>query len=277
MRTLPHFFSKLFCEPLMLHGPARAGLEAYLLGQMSADAAQHPARLEGEEKAWRMKRVYEKRGRLAIVRIFGAIDKQLSTLEMECFGGCDLADIDRALSAAEADRSIDTVMLEINSPGGSVTGVAETATRVANLRKTKEVHSFTETMCCSAATYIASQADHVVVTPSSTNGSIGVYMATLDQSRALELSGITVNLMKAGRFKAMGASFKPLEDEERKMMQASVDRIHVDFKAAVTSLRRVKPEAMEGQWFDGREALACGLVDEITNMSADEYALAIAS
>ncbi|RBP42432.1 signal peptide peptidase SppA [Roseimicrobium gellanilyticum] len=277
MRTLPHFFTKLFAEPLMLHAPARAGFEAYLLGQMSTDASRPPVRMEGEEKAWRMKRVLEKRGRLAIVRIYGAIDKQLSTLEMECFGGCDLADVDRALAAAEADKSVDTVMLEFNSPGGSVTGVAETAARVANLRKTKEVHAFTETMCCSAATYIASQADHVVVTPSSTNGSIGVYMATLDESRALELAGITVNLMKAGKFKAMGASFKPLEDEERKMMQASVDRIHADFKAAVTSLRRVKPESMEGQWFDGREALACGLVDEITNMSADEYALAIAS
>lgn len=274
MRAYPHFFSKLFCEPLMLHAPTRAAFEKFLLARMGAGVAEAlpPERPPAGEKARRLARVYERQGSVGIVRIYGAIDKCLSEVEIECWGGCDLADVDRALAQAEADPSIDTVMLEINSPGGSVTGVPETAARIARIRQTKEVHSYTETMACSAAYYLASQADHFTCTPSSIVGSIGVYIALLDESRALELSGLKVNLIKAGKFKAMGASFKELTDEERVMLQTSVDRSWAEFKKATTTLRPVKEADMQGQWFDGSEALARRLVDETTIASADEWA-----
>jgi signal peptide peptidase SppA len=274
MRSYPHFFSALFCQPLLLHAPARAGFESYLLRRMGSSGSDPiPAkRSDAGGQAQRVARVYEKRGRLGIVRIYGALDKCLSEMEMECFGGCDLVDVDRALAMAEADRQIDTVLLEINSPGGSVTGTPETAARVARLRQSKEVHAFTETMCCSAAYYIASQADHIACTPSSTLGSIGVYIAILDETRAMEIEGLKINLMKAGKFKAMGASFKELTDEERAMLQQDVDRIHADFKAACTALRPIQDGDMQGQWFNGKQAALQKLADETTNKSADEWA-----
>lgn len=275
MRSYPHFAEKLFASPLMLHPPARAGFETYLLQRMGAGSIAEPPpprRSQADERSRRIQRVYEKRGRLGIVRIFGAIDKSLSELEMECFGGCDLADVDRALAQAAADRTVDTVLLEINSPGGSVTGTPETAIRIAELRKTKEVHAYTETMAASAAYWLASQADHITATPSSTVGSIGVYIALTDESRALEMQGITVNLIKAGALKATGSWFKALEPEEREFLQAGVDRTWADFKKACTSLRRIDEATMQGQWFDGTEAKARGLVDQLTNMNADEYA-----
>jgi signal peptide peptidase SppA len=274
MKTYPRLLTKLFAEPLMLHAPARQGFEAYLLQRMES-GGDIPAsqRTAEESKAWRMKRTLERRGNLAIVHICGAIDKHISELEMECFGGCDLADVDDALASIAADPTIGQVLLHMDTPGGSVTGVPETAQRVFNLRATKEVHAFTEGMCCSAGEYIASQADHRVSTHSSTNGSIGVYMAILDRSRQLEAQGVKVELIRGGALKAIGASFKSMTEEERAFLQASVDRTHANFKAAIRRLRpNVSDDSMQGQWFDGDEAKERGIVDEVTNDTLNEYA-----
>jgi signal peptide peptidase SppA len=276
MKTYPRLLTKLFAEPLMLHEPARQGFETFLLQRMAMGTAGEPPEMpvasDGDAKARRMQQVYQKVGRLAVIRIHGAIDKDISELEMQCFGGCDLMDIDRAISAAAADMTVDTVLLDINSPGGSVVGVPETALKVAALRESKDVYAFTETMMCSAAYYIGSQAARIVSTYSAIVGSIGVYMALLDQSRALEMEGYHVNLVQAGKLKTAGSPFKPLEEHERAFFQESVNRTWNEFRDACTSLRDIDEESMQGQWFSGTEASERGLVDELTTMSAEDYA-----
>lgn len=290
MKTYPHLLAKLYATPLLLRTPERIAFEqvmqAHMFGGANTQGIGEPGRpmqdlledikdYDATKEQLRIEKVYKKFSNVAVVKIHGAIDKVLTQFEMDCYGGCDLADVDKALALAEADPKIDTVILDIHSPGGSVTGTPETAARVARMREVKEIHAYTATMCCSAAYYIASQADRIVSAPSACVGSIGVYMAIIDQTRQLENEGIAVELIKAGRLKAMGASFKKLTDEERELLQASVDRIHKDFKAAVTTLRKVKDEDMQGQWFDGTEAHTKGLVDEITELSIDEYAASL--
>jgi protease-4 len=204
---------------------------------------------------------------------------------MECYGGYDIADFDRALIQVAADPAIETVVLNINSPGGSVSGVPESAARVAALTAIKEVHAFVDVMACSAAYYIAAQADHIAAAPSAILGSVGVYLTILDATRAAEMEGLKVELITAGKYKAMGSPFKPLSGEERAMLQDQVTRLHADFRAAVKSGRRAPTErgghqtvsdaSLEGQWFDGGQALAARLVDELTNASLDEYVAAL--
>jgi protease-4 len=140
-------------------------------------------------------------------------------------------------------------------------------------------------MACSAAYYIASQADHIAAAPSAVLGSIGVYMALVDATRAAEMEGYKVELITAGKYKAMGSPFKPLSDEERAMFQAEVDAIYAEFKAAVRDGRRAPTErgghqtvadsAMQGQAFNGRAALENRLVDSLTNQNLDEYVTAL--
>jgi len=320
MKVHPHLFAKLFCQPLMLIEPVRYSLESALLGQMGisqgnaepapafarAAAAQREdenQRSYGEhgepmedylayrrdakatEAVLRIENVYSRYGNVAVVQLNGVIDKHLSQFEMQCYGGYDLADFDRALQIAEADRRIEHVVLAINSPGGSVTGVPESAARVAALTKSKEVHAFIDGQACSAAYYIGSQADHIAAAPSAIIGSIGVYIALLDSSRNLEMEGYKVELIKAGKFKAMGATFKPLADEDRELLQARVTTLHQEFRAAVRSGRRTPTErgghqsvsdaVMEGQAFAGSDALEHRLVDELTGATLDEYVSAL--
>lgn len=302
MKIYPRLFSKLFCQPVMITEPVRYALEAALLGRMGlSHRGRAPAQLHEDNPDldgtddettsapppgdWRVARIYQTFGSVAVVELAGVIDKHISDFEMECYGGCDVSDFDRALSQAAADPAIEKIVLTINSPGGSVTGVPESAARVAALTAQKEVHAFVDSMACSAAYYIASQADHIAAAPSAVLGSIGVYMTLVDATRAAEMEGYKIELITAGKFKAMGSPFKPLTDEERAMLQASVIELHTDFKAAVKTGRRAATErgghqtvadsAMEGQWFDGKKALGARLVDELTGRSLDEYVAAL--
>lgn len=284
MKTYPRLFRKLFCEPLLLHAPARAAFETELLRRMYGDTAvaalpiapraDGPAVPECPEDPQdsRVTRIYERTGSVATITIDGVIDKRVSEFEMECYGGVDLADVDTALAQALMDSRVQTVVLDIHSPGGSVIGVHETYTRIMAVAETKEVHAFVNAMACSAGYYIASAADHIAAAPSAIVGSIGVYMAMLDASRWYENEGLKINVMQGGKWKTMGAEWKPLTDEERAKLQAGVDALFTQFRAAVNEKRpQVTAATMEGQWMTAQEGLDLGLVDELTGATLDEY------
>jgi signal peptide peptidase SppA len=263
-------FTKLYTEPLVLKAAAWRGFERALLNHASAFASNGEKKnhqlgiLSPTSKKERLDNILEIRGDTALLYIDGAIDKHISAFEMECYGGFDLRDLDNALAQVAADPAIANVMLCFNSPGGSVTGVPETAAKVTALAKRKNVFAFTDGMCCSAAYWIASQAHQIFGTASSDVGSIGVYCAVLDATAALEMEGLKVNFIKDGTYKGMGAPFKPLTDDERDMFQAEVDKIGGMFRGAILSQRpKVDEETMQGQSFFGDDALAAGLVDAI--------------
>lgn len=261
-------FTKLYCKPTMITSSAWRGLEMALLNHVAAYEAngeKQMGKLRPEAKLRRLDNVTERLSLdTLLVHMDGVIDKHISQFEMDCYGGFDLRDFDSALAAAEQDPEIKNVMLVINSPGGSVTGVPESAARVAALAKSKDVFAFTEGMCCSAAYYIASQADQIFGTASSDVGSIGTYMALLDMTQMLRDKGVSVNFIKDGKYKGMGAPFKPLTDDERAMFQAEVDKIGQMFRTAVNSKRpKVSIDTMQGQSFFGDNALQAGLLDAI--------------
>lgn len=282
MKTYPRLFRKLFCEPLLLHAPARAAFESELLRRMYGDASvvAIPSAAMVEEPQdpddWRISSIYQRLGRVAVVRIDGVIDKRISSFEMSCYGGCDLADVDTALAHAMQDPRVEVIVLDINSPGGSVIGVHETYTRIMALAEMKEVHAFVNCMACSAGYYLASAADHIAAAPSAIVGSIGVYLAMLDASRWYEAEGLKVNVMQGGKWKTMGAEWKPLEDDEREKLQQGVDAMYAQFKAAVNAKRpQVEDSTMQGQWMTGSEGETLGLVDELTGATLDEYVTAL--
>lgn len=269
----PHLFTKLFCSPLALRDVERMAFESYLLGRIQTP--QHHAREHMTTGNSRTERILSRYGSVAVVEIHGVIDKRISAFEMECYGGCDLADIDSALSIVANDPTIETVVLDINSPGGSVVGVPETSARIAALTQNKEVHAFVDVMACSAGYWLASQADRITANPSAIVGSIGVYMAILDASRMMEDEGLRIQMIKAGKFKDTGSSHRPLTEEETQQLQAGVDAIHEDFKAACVANRQIDEQAMEGQWMPATDGAVFGLVDELTNANLDEFLAAL--
>jgi signal peptide peptidase SppA len=200
---------------------------------------------------------------VAIIPIHGIIGKRLSAMETEC-GGCDVDTIEDMLEAAMEDQNVECIVFDINSPGGCVTGVPELADKIREAGQVKHTIAWTDTMACSAAYWLGSQCNQFVASESADIGSIGVYVAMIDDSGAWAQNGYKLELIKAGDFKATGISGAPITNDQRTLIQSDVDAIYADFCADVTAGRpSVQPETMQGQTFMGKAALAAGLVDAV--------------
>jgi signal peptide peptidase SppA len=207
--------------------------------------------------------VLEKFPPYAVIPVKGIIGKNLSELEAMC-GCCDINDVQEMLEDCERDATITTIILNIDSPGGVSVGVPELAEKIKNY--SKKVISFTSNEACSAAYWIGSQASEFYATPSSTVGSIGVYVAFPDMSEAFKMEGVKMDVIKAGIYKGAGIPGTSLDNNQRKMLQDEVLEIHADFKEAVKSVRSfVEDASMEGQCFSGKRGAEAGLVTGLVN------------
>ena len=204
---------------------------------------------------------------VGVIPIAGVIGKGLSPLE-KMMGAVDVNDVSAAIDAFAANPEVEKVALQISSPGGTVTGVEELANKVRNLEK--PTLAYTDSEMASAAYWIGSAADRVVASPSSTVGSIGVYMAIPDYSEAAKMQGIKMVVSKSGKFKGAGIEGTSLDEGQMSNLQEGVDTIHAEFKEAVNMKRKmVKAEAMEGQTFSGKQAAAQGLVTGLADSFND--------
>jgi protease-4 len=211
---------------------------------------------------------YDVQNGVAIVPVNGIIGKRLNMLEMMC-GGADVDQIVSAVQKADMDPAVESILLNVNSPGGMVTGTPEAASAFG--QTSKPLYAFTDSQMCSAAYWLASSATAgIFVTGSSDVGSIGTYLAMVDSSRAYEMEGLKLELFKAGKLKAIGLEGKAFTDEERTFLQEGVERANSRFTAAVVANRksagyRIADETMQGQWFDGEQAVANGLADQLVS------------
>jgi protease-4 len=113
----------------------------------------------------------------------------------------------------------------------------------------------------SAAYWIAAASDRVIVSGSASVGSIGVYLAFMDQSAAAAAAGIKPVVISSGPLKGLGIPGTSLTEEQAAYLQNEVNAIAADFKASVRDKRRlVKDEDMQGQAMQGKVAAAKGLV-----------------
>lgn len=199
---------------------------------------------------------------VAVVPVYGALAKNLSAFEERCGGGTDINPIGEALLQAADASGIHTVLLDVDSPGGEVRGIPETAARIRALSQQKRVVAFTDASCFSAAYWLASQAGEFYATRSSGLGSIGVRAGWLDRTVQMQMQGLKLEQFTAGKHKGAGAPYRGLSDEERAMIQAEVNQCYGQFTAAVQEARpRVTMDAMQGQTFTAVDALAQGLID----------------
>ena len=210
-------------------------------------------------------------GGIGVIPVYGVIEYRSSWL-MEYFGGCSVEGLRESLAEALADPSITAVVLDIDSPGGSVSGVTELAAEIRAARGgSKPIIAVANTLAASAAYWLASQADEVVVTPSGQVGSIGVYAVHEDVSRMLDEMGVTMTMVSAGEHKTEGNPYEPLTDEARADIQERVDATYQQFLADVAAGRRVSAEEVEANYGGGRvlsakAALAAGMVDRVESV-----------
>ena len=178
--------------------------------------------------------------------------------------------LNTALDHAEADSTVKRVILSVDSPGGEVTGLPETAAAIARVASKKPVTARVTGMAASAAYWLASQASDIVLTPSGEVGSVGVRQMHVDISQSLEQAGIKVTEMSSGEFKTEGSPFQPLSDESKAYFETQLQALHSQFIDAISAGRgtRVSAEVAakrfgEGRMFTAPEALKNGMIDAV--------------
>lgn len=169
------------------------------------------------------------------------------------------------------DDRIGAIVLDIDSPGGSVFGIQELSDNIFAARGQKKVVAVANSLAASAAYWIATAAEEIVVTPSGEVGSIGVVAAHEDHSVALENEGLNVTLVSAGKHKVEGNPFEPLGDEARAALQKRIDEYYSAFVSAVARHRDVTATEVRSGFGEGRvvgakEGVKLNMADRVATL-----------
>lgn len=208
-------------------------------------------------------------GAVAVLPLSGSIFPRAS-LFSDISGGTSLDEFAGAYRELMADPNVSAVVLDVDSPGGSVAMLGETS-QILRQGKRKPLVAVANQMAASAAYRLAAQADEFIATPSALVGSVGTYMLHEDLTAALEAEGVKITAIQAGEFKTEDAPFRELSPEAEAAMQRMVDQFHEGFVADVAKGRGVSEATVRNSYGKGRlltaqDALAAGMVDRIDTL-----------
>lgn len=187
--------------------------------------------------------------------------------------------ISNALVEAAELPGVHSIMLDIDSPGGAVNGVADTSDLIKYVDKSiKPVYSYTSGSMCSAAYWLGSSAREIYASRIANVGSIGVITTSIDITKSLEKEGITATVIRAGKYKQMGNPYEELTEEGKGQIQALVDDVYKIFVKDVANGRGKSYQFVDEYMAQGRVMLSesaktVGLIDDV--MTFDQALITI--
>ena len=208
-------------------------------------------------------------GGIAVLPLYGVVTQRGNMVDdVSGPGSVSTQQFASALRQALLDDSVSQILIDIDSPGGSVYGVSELADEIASARVQKPVVAIANSLAASAAYWIGCSASEFYVTPGGEVGSIGVWQAHFDYSQAFAAEGIQPTLISAGKYKVEGNPYAPLDEEAQAFMQSRVDDYYASFTKAVARGRGVRIAQVRDGMGQGRllgadAAQAQGMVDGV--------------
>lgn len=205
----------------------------------------------------------------AQIPVVGILTKQPIPKWLSLFGivGTTYGDIRRMVGEAVATRAVERIELRVESPGGQVPGVQETAEAIAAAAKQKPVTAVVEDLAASGAYWLAAQAGRITANANAFVGSIGVYTVYQDWSKAAENLGVTVHVIRSGEHKGMGVVGAPITEAQIAAMQENIDRVathFIDAVAAGRGLERADAAALAtGRLWEATAAVENRLIDAV--------------
>jgi protease-4 len=200
---------------------------------------------------------------IELISLNGAISDDAASSLLSTSGNITPSFVRHRIEEAEEDASIKAIILNINSPGGSVGASQEIAYTVRNAKK--KIVVFGGDMIASGGYYISSQADLIICKPGSLVGSIGVISEFPDLSGLYDKLGIKMQTIKSGKNKDMFS--RSLTPEEERKFQTLSDEIYMQFINDVAKGRKMEKQKVKelatGEVFAATHAKKLGLIDEI--------------
>ena len=183
------------------------------------------------------------------------------------------------LEKAEKDEDVKAIIVRINSPGGAVAPTQEIYEEIRRIdgqfdpkeMEGKPVYASFASVAASGGYYIGSATRNIYANPGTLTGSIGVIMNFVDMTKLYEWAKLNPETIKAGRFKDIGSTHRPMRDDERALLQGMAVNVHRQFIEDIMETRRgrIKEDIemlAQGQIFSGEMAFKHGLVDELAGL-----------
>jgi capsid assembly protease len=204
-------------------------------------------------------------GSIAVLPISGTLVRR--TGGMNAMSGLQsYDDIRGMLRTAMADREVSGIVLDVDSPGGEIAGLADLADEIRSAAAHKPIFAVADDHAFSAAYWLASAASRVFVTQTAGVGSIGIIAMHLDRSGFDQKAGFAYTPVFAGAQKNDFSPHGPLSERAKAVLKADVDRVHGMFVNAVARNRQLpaaKVRGTEAALYLGADAVRAGLADEI--------------
>lgn len=245
-------------KALMADGWSAEEISA-LSGEMQFDAAagSAPPAPPGKRK-------------IAVINLAGVV-QQKQNLGLSGPNGASAETFANAVEAAVEDPSVAAVVGNFDSPGGSVFGIQEAADKIRGLQGQKPMIAQVNSLCASAAYWLATAFPKINITPGGQAGSIGVYTMHNDISGKMAAAGEKPTFISAGKYKVEGHQFAPLDSDAAKAMQRVVDGYYSAFTSAVAKGRGVDQQAVidgygQGRTLGAKDAVREGVADKISTL-----------
>jgi signal peptide peptidase SppA len=219
-------------------------------------------------------------GNVGVIAIKGPlVNANIPESYLEWYGVTTYSAIRHALVSAVQNPAITKILLDINSPGGAVSGITETADLLAQINSDhKPVHTFADGAMASGGYWLGVTARTVASSRSAVLGSIGVIMTHMEYTEKLKADGISATVFRSGKYKALGQPAEKLTEAASDQIQSRMDSVYEIFIEHVASQRGVTTSKADtsmgqGREFFGQEAVDAGLSDKISTFEKELSAL----
>lgn len=274
----PRVTERLFNTPLLIHPGKLDAIIAGLAPRLGVNLANfQPEAYTTGRGDLKREGGYRVVNGVGVIDVFGPLAHR-TRMEADSSWVEGYQTIARRFENALADREVQSIVLNLESPGGEVGGVQQLAEQVRSAAGIKPIVAVADGMAASAAYWIASAADSISVSPTGLVGSIGVVMRHVDFSKFLAQEGVKVTHIFAGAHKVDGNAYEPLPDDVRTAFQREINMLYDMFVDAVAENRGMTTaqiRATEANVFWGAEAVKAGLADAVE--TADQVIARLAS
>lgn len=223
--------------------------------------------LENEQRG------YDVVNNVAIVPVQGVLARRMNMFH-RISGGSSMQMILNDFLEAMDDESVNAIILDVDSPGGTVDGTADLARAIYDARGTKPIVTLANGLMASAGYWIGSASDKIYIGNETTAvGSIGVVTSHTDYSEYYKKQGVKITDIYAGKYKRINSENKPLSKEGKQVIQDQVDYLYSIFVSTIAkhrgvSVQTVLDDMADARMFVGQQAIDAGLVDGVSTMSA---------
>jgi len=260
-QTLEGLFDR-FCKPVW--AITEDALNSMVLSLQSGN--QGAVELVSAFTSVKERQRYNVQNGVAIVSVRGALIKEEDFWSI-LFGESTYEGLRKTIGDALADPSVKVIVLDVDSPGGTVDGALELSDFIHWAAQKKPIYAYANGQMTSAALMISSSAKEIAAPRTAYVGSIGVISMHIDYSKADEKFGVKVTYLTAGKYKAMGNYAEPLSEEARSYIQERLDQTYSIFVDTMARGRELTSDEVlkmaDGKIFLAEPALALGMIDRI--------------